>query len=120
MLNMISQFVRNSKNNPVGLMVAVLREDGTVGLGWSRCSKKDVFRKDRAYEIAVGRAKIKKEHPYTPEASVAHPVASTIAPELKNFRERVRKYYKDRHIDPVFSVDELETELSNSWVGIYG
>jgi hypothetical protein len=64
-----------------GVMVAVKCEDGEVRYGWSRCSKKDVFSREKGLMIAVGRAmscKVKK-------------IPSDMRDEYTRFKEHVRE-----------------------------
>jgi hypothetical protein len=52
----IRQYIRNSKGNPRGVILAIKRPDGTVGFGWSLCNRKDSYNKDFGYGIALRRA----------------------------------------------------------------
>mgnify|MGYP003353176764 CR=1 FL=1 len=56
--NVIFQYVRNRRRQKVGVVAAVKRSDNTVGLGFSLCAKNkgDVFNRNTALEIAIGRA----------------------------------------------------------------
>jgi hypothetical protein len=56
--NTIFQYVRNRRRQKVGVVAAVKRDDGLVGLGYSLCAvnKGDTFNAVRALEIAIGRA----------------------------------------------------------------
>jgi len=54
----IFQYVRDKKNQKVGLVLAVKLDDYFMGVGWSRCCKRDRFNKDMAFRIARGRAAV--------------------------------------------------------------
>lgn len=60
MSNVIKQYVRGKNNAPVGLMVATVDDENRIILGWSMCSPKDKFDKDKAYLIAYNRMHSKK------------------------------------------------------------
>ena len=72
----------------VGLLVAIKREDGTIGVGWSKCAKHDVFDRDLAERIAFGRALLWNWD----ESQENTPFA--ISRDLQHFRERAYKYFK--------------------------
>lgn len=50
---MLVKYVRDCFGNPVGCVVAI----GPGQVGYSMCSPKDHFRKDKARLIAIGRAR---------------------------------------------------------------
>lgn len=56
--NTIFQYVRNRRRQKVGVVVAVKRDDGLVGFGYSLCAKTkgDEFNRETALNIALGRA----------------------------------------------------------------
>lgn len=55
--NRLVKYVRDWKGDKVGCVVAVKNIfDSTIFIGWSQCHPNDVFNKDKAIEIAVGRA----------------------------------------------------------------
>ena len=56
--NTIFQYVRNRRREKVGVVVAVKRNDNTVGFGFSLCArnKGDEFNRQTALDIALGRA----------------------------------------------------------------
>lgn len=49
-------YLRNRHGVPVGLIMAITGEDGTVRAGWSVCDRTDRFLRKQAKEIAFGRA----------------------------------------------------------------
>jgi len=55
-VNFIRRYIRNRNGNPRGVLLAVKREDGSVGFGWSLCNRKDSYNKDFGLNIALGRA----------------------------------------------------------------
>lgn len=54
----IVQYIRNGRNERIGAVVAIDAER----VGWSVCNKKDVFNKNRALKIAIGRAEVGTSH----------------------------------------------------------
>ena len=56
--NTIYQYVRNRRNEKVGVVVATKRSDNTVGFGYSLCAvnRGDAFNPTTALNIALGRA----------------------------------------------------------------
>lgn len=68
---MIAEYIRDKNGNKRGLVVALKRDDGHIGIGWSLCNKKDEFDRDRAWFIAVGRANkgSERENGYLPAGS---------------------------------------------------
>lgn len=44
-----------SKGNPVGVVLVRPNEDGTYSIGWSQCSNKDRFNRNRGNMIAESR-----------------------------------------------------------------
>jgi hypothetical protein len=51
----VIQYVRNKKNIPLGVLVAIKTPEG-FRIGYSLCNKKDRFNKNMALKIAIGRA----------------------------------------------------------------
>lgn len=55
--NMLVEYVRNNKGRRVGVVVAFENEEGDAVVGWSKCNMvKDKFTREKAIEVAVGRA----------------------------------------------------------------
>lgn len=91
------QYLRKKNGLPYGVIVAVRRDDGEVAVDFSLCNtKKDRFTKERALEIAIGRAMSLKN----PERSRTLP--PSLYKEMKKFNDRVCKYYRT-HIDNVYT-----------------
>lgn len=57
MKTVISEYIRNEKRNPIGVVVAV-RNGNTINYGYSLCSRGDKFNKSLGKHIATERAKI--------------------------------------------------------------
>ena len=55
-MNYIHQYIRNKKNEPVGVVLATKLPTGEVVTGWSKCCKTDKFDKQIGIQIALGRA----------------------------------------------------------------
>jgi len=83
----VIQYVRNKKNIPRGVLVAIKSEDG-FRIGYSLCNKKDRFNKRMALKIAIGRAEFSSEP--TVMNFMPHPVKKMASA----FWLRCRKYYK--------------------------
>ena len=56
MKNILVSYIRDNKGIPHGVIVALKRENGTVGINYSFCRKTDRFNKDIGIKIAMGRA----------------------------------------------------------------
>jgi hypothetical protein len=56
--NTIYQYVRNRRRQKIGVVVAIKRNDDTVGFGYSLCAtnRGDTFNSETALNIALGRA----------------------------------------------------------------
>jgi hypothetical protein len=94
--NTIVQYVRKSNGQPYGVIVAVRRPDGEVSVDFSLCNtKKDKFSKERALEIAVGRALNSKK-----DDGSNRLLPRSLYREVEAFNKRVSKYYRT-HIDEV-------------------
>jgi len=93
--NTIIQYLRRPNGIPYGVIVAVRRADGEVSVDYSLCNtKKDRFSKERALEIAVGRAMIVKHK------DCQRTLPRSISKEMQKFNQRVAKYYRT-NIDEV-------------------
>jgi hypothetical protein len=86
--NVLSQFVRDRKGNPCGVVVASLVYDDTFSVGWSHVNKSagDSFDKEKAYLIALNRAK----NGWSPKIEVPHGVRKVLA----KMQERATNYFK--------------------------
>jgi len=51
-VNMLIKYVRDKKRRPIGAIVALDK----VSVGWSKCSKHDLWNKKIALNVAAGRA----------------------------------------------------------------
>lgn len=78
---MLIEYLRDKNGSPVGVVVALGKED----IGWSLCNKRDRFNKQRALEIAVGRS-------YKRNISDTKPV--TILPLFNKVYARAQRYFK--------------------------
>lgn len=81
----VIQYLRNKKGVPYGVLVAVKNPDSRYRVGYSVCNRKDRFSKQRALEIAIGRAEV---------CSDLGPTPHDVAKNLGNFKDRCDKYYK--------------------------
>ena len=84
----LKKYVRNSKNNPIGVVIACLDKDDKITLGHAKCHKTDTYDSKRMMQIAIGRALSQK--PSCP--------AVTVLKTIENMAERAVKYYKGKTI----------------------
>lgn len=71
---------------PTGIIVALAKNK----VGWSLCSKKDVFRRAMGKTIAIGRA----EYYGTNKTQLLSEIPDSIRQEVLDMYERSEKYYK--------------------------
>ena len=91
--NVIFQYVRNRRNQKVGVVAAVKRSDDTVGFGFSLCAKNkgDKFNPVTALNIAIGRA---ENFPHF-KADVPHSVME----DWRIIYDRAVRYFKNCEIN---------------------
>jgi hypothetical protein len=89
MRDTITEYIRDEKNNPRGIAVAV-RQGDEVFYGYSLHNPVDKYSKTRGLQIALNRA-AKKEYdlPDTPERFDA------VIERYKSLEKRALKYFKD-------------------------
>jgi len=93
----IARYLRKtSTQEPQGVLVATKDDNGQIQYGWSLCDKEDVFRKKRAMEQALGRAK---------KGSGCIMPQSFKVLFKKGFADRCRSYFK---------TDDLPTPIMRS------
>ena len=83
----VIQYLRNKKRVPYGVLVAVKDESNKYSFGYSVCSKEDSFSKDRALNIAIGRATEKS-------ADCAESLPHAVRKAAPAFFDRCKRYYK--------------------------
>ena len=74
------QYIRNNHGQPRGCVVATGRNQ----VGWSLCNKKDIFNKERALQIAMGRVKISRVV-----------IPQVVQPYFVKMIGRSQRYFKD-------------------------
>ncbi len=93
-MNTLVQYVRNRKNQKIGVVVATDKER----LGWSLCCKTDRFDKERGLQIAIGRAtKFEMKHldsMYQYE-HYKTAVPDSVRPTIIKVLKRAKVYYKE-------------------------
>lgn len=93
------QYLRKKNGLPYGVLVAVRRDDGEVSVDFSLCNtNKDRFTKERALEIAIGRAMSSKRDDGSGHRTLPH----SLYREMAKFNERASKYYKIE-IDDIYT-----------------
>ena len=80
---MLKKYIRDSKRNPIGVLIGVLDETGRLRIGWSLCSRYDVFDKHIGMQIAVNR--LFNDRTELPDS---------IVPDFCDFYLRCVKYFK--------------------------
>jgi hypothetical protein len=83
---MIHQYIKNQSGQ---LIVGVVALDKNR-VGWSKCMKSDVFNKDRALMIAVGRASINPIE----NADSTNNIPHSLKPFVVSMLERSQRYFK--------------------------
>ena len=77
-------YIRNEKKVPFACIVAY-GDGANYSLGWSKCRKGELFKKERAREIAVGRAMTLGNNEYVD-------LPFGIAEGMERMEARIRKY----------------------------
>ena len=90
----LKMYVRNRKNQKVGVLYSFINYDKKVVFGWSLCSKLDRFNPYTgttiAYERGLSNDRYACKNPYE---ILPHTIKK--APELKKFLQKISNYYKD-------------------------
>jgi len=81
-------YVREKNGTPRGVLVAVKLDESHISIGWSYCRKTDRFTKERAIDIAFGRA-------MSGLALNSDQMPQQLHRDLPLFLERCKKYYKN-------------------------
>jgi len=109
----IKQFIRDRKNNPRGVTVAI-KKDNEVFYGYSLCNPLDRFDKQLGVRIAVARALSKSFNlPMSPNTQ------EEIADHFRALEKRAIRYFKDVPEDNIridfdasVVVEDIEEALS--------
>jgi hypothetical protein len=89
---LIKEYIRDKKNNPYGVAVAVKDETtNQVFYGFSICNKVDKYDKNRGIAIAVNRA-LSKDGYSLPESPAT---VRAIMIRFKSLEDRAVRYFKD-------------------------
>ncbi len=89
MQTVIKQYIRDEKNNPRGVAVAV-RENDEVFYGFSLCNPKDKYDKDQGLKIALARAFAPSYH--LPDST---DTINTVLKAYEDLESRALRYFKD-------------------------
>jgi len=91
------EYKRNSRKEPVGVVVAI----GRHALGWSLCNALDVFKKQQGLSMALGRALTAGD--LGPEASEVY-YDENLPQSLRELKDKVhgraKLYFKETSILP--------------------
>ena len=91
--NELVKYVKNKKGDKLGVLVGFKKEDGKLGIGWSKYASniEDAqFSKEKGLIIARGRAASHRVN--SPEVFFKLPFV--IQKELPNFVNRCERYFK--------------------------
>jgi len=113
-------YIRNSKNQKKGLILAGVDIFGKVCIGWSLCNNKDKFYPETGLDIAVGRlfANDRLHANYCHEESIKcleEIVPQTVMKSMDHFLTKMKKYYKKGNFSDI--VIYLMASKSNSFKG---
>ena len=98
--NHIIQFIRNKKNQKNGIMVAFPDEGSDnhyVNIGFSLCSKNDVFNYYRGLGIATGRAFKYSDYSIFDMDDM---IPESIRKDVVKFCARCKRYFSDKELVP--------------------
>lgn len=90
METLIKEYIRDSKNNPIGVAIAVKTNDEVV-YGYSLCNPSDQYNKEQGLKIAKYRAFSKKGYHLPKVADRFEKVANA----YQRLQDRSLKYFKD-------------------------
>jgi|688.fasta_scaffold31297_8 hypothetical protein len=89
------QYVKKPSGKLFAVLVAVKMPDDTISVDYAVCNlKKERFTKSRGLEIALGRATKSKHNTKRMPIKAIHPA-------LKEFNERVKRYYRLESLETV-------------------
>ena len=101
----IQEYIRNKKNNKVGLLTAE-QINGSVYVAWSKCCKKDKFNKEEGQKLCRQRAEQLKTVWTTEADSTGLPaIPDTVKKQYRNFVFRAIKCFKSDSTFVFFSDD---------------
>jgi len=94
---MIKQYIRNKKNQKIGVLVGSMVPSGEVLIGFSKVnmSAGDTFNRDLGIHIATERIRRYDEHNKinVPPKSIEH--------NIDRFVTRCQKYFKTEHVEVI-------------------
>lgn len=90
----IKKWIHSNQGHKIGLLIAV-KDGNHIGIGWSKCCKRDKFDKHLAEQIAYGRAMIYNiDHSLEIDFAVHNTLPFAIEKEFGKFVQRAKKYFK--------------------------
>jgi len=93
----IVKYKRNSRGEPVGVVVAI----GRYALGWSLCNSWDVFNKKLGLSMALGRAITAGElGPVAADEYYVRNLPQSLRELFSDVHDRAKYYFKDTSILP--------------------
>jgi hypothetical protein len=94
MTNILKNYIRDQRNNPVGVVV-VVKENKNYRFGYSLCSPQDRFDKETGTKIAVYRAKAKELGPDQALVPLVPDRREVVLNGYLNLEKRASKYFKN-------------------------
>lgn len=93
-INYIHQYIKNSKNQPVGVLLAAADPNtDEVYIGWSKCNTgKERFDHKRGVDIALGRSLSMQGRDYHLNLALPNPIDE----HYPDFVDRCHKYFKNK------------------------
>lgn len=79
------QRIRRKNKQPKGVFAAKLDNRGCLKVGWSLCTRRDIFSMDFGKKIAMARL----------EKGSVKPIPHSITGDYSRFMERTKRYFKN-------------------------
>ncbi len=106
----LKMYVRNNKNQKIGVLYSFINHNKKVVFGWSLCNKRNIFNSYEGTTIAYERGLCNDRFV---EKNIHTILPHTIkkSPELQKFLIRVKKYYKNIQLHPF-----IEIVIYSHWI----
>ena len=109
----LKMYVRNRKNQKVGVLYSFINYDKKVVFGWSLCSKQDQFNPYTGTTIAYERG-LSNDRYSRKNVRTILPHTIKKAPELQKFLQKVSRYYRRKETPlHLFTDDIIYVYLKN-------
>jgi hypothetical protein len=94
MTNILKNYIRDQRNNPVGVVV-VVKENENYRFGYSLCAPQDRFDKETGTKIAIYRAQAKELGIDQALAPLVPDRREVVLNGYLNLEKRASKYFKN-------------------------